>query len=91
MAPVPETGLTSLSLARQAAMARPQPVHLVYPDHGKSWMAPGAEKIKELLYVSDAATDDVFVYDYASGNEVGKLTGFDQPLGSASTDWVTSS
>jgi hypothetical protein len=48
-------------------------------DHGQSWMKPGTAKIKELLYVSDLATGDVFVYDYPSGEPVGKLTGFDQP------------
>jgi hypothetical protein len=42
-------------------------------------MKPGATKIAELLYVSDLATNDVYVYDYASGVAVGKLTGFDQP------------
>jgi hypothetical protein len=46
---------------------------VAHPDHGSSWMKPGAAKIKELLYVSDLATDDVYVYDYASGAAVGKL------------------
>jgi hypothetical protein len=41
--------------------------------------APSLQRDKELLYVSDLATDDVYVYDYASGAAVGKLTGFDQP------------
>jgi hypothetical protein len=48
-------------------------------DRGKSWMAPDAKAIKELLYISDGATDDVFVYDYKTRALVGKLTGFDQP------------
>ncbi|MGA2759186.1 MAG: hypothetical protein ABSF08_02545 [Candidatus Cybelea sp.] len=50
-----------------------------HSDRGQSWMKPGTEKIAELLYVSDLATNDVFVYDYASGEAVGTLTGFDQP------------
>jgi hypothetical protein len=52
---------------------------LTHADRGKSWMSPDTKEIKKLLYVSDAATDDVFVYDYVSGKEVGKLTGFDDP------------
>ncbi len=50
-----------------------------HTDRGKSWMAPDAKAIKELLYISDGATDDVFVYDYETRALVGKLTGFDQP------------
>ncbi len=50
-----------------------------HSDHGQSWMKPGATKIAKLLYVSDLATNDVYVYDYASGEAVGKLTGLDQP------------
>jgi hypothetical protein len=50
-----------------------------HADRGKSWMSPDTPNIKKLLYVSDAATDDVFVYNYDSGEEVGKLTGFDDP------------
>ena len=42
-------------------------------------MAPDAKAIRELLYISDGATDDVFVYDYETRALVGKLTGFDQP------------
>jgi hypothetical protein len=57
-----------------APLARP-----AHSDHGQSWMKPGTANIKELLYVSDLATDDVYVYDYTSGEAVGKLTGFDQP------------
>ncbi|MGA2758812.1 MAG: hypothetical protein ABSF08_00655 [Candidatus Cybelea sp.] len=59
-------------MAQTTAVAR-------HADRGKSWMLPEAAQIKKLLYVSDAATDDVFVYNYVSGEEVGKLTGFDDP------------
>ncbi|MGC9993550.1 MAG: SMP-30/gluconolactonase/LRE family protein [Candidatus Cybelea sp.] len=50
-------------------------------DRGTSWMLPGAQDTKKLLYVSDSATDDVYVYDYPKGMAVGKLTGFDYPDG----------
>lgn len=66
LAPTPGMALTPLS-------------RVAHPDHGQSWMKSGAAKIAELLYVSDLATNDVYVYDYTSGEAVGKLTGFDQP------------
>jgi hypothetical protein len=46
---------------------------------GKSWMRPSASKIRKLLYISDVATGDVFVYDYRSGELVGTLAGFSRP------------
>lgn len=52
-----------------------------HPDRSASWMRPGAASVKALLYVSDAATDDVDAYDYSSGTAVGKLTGFHHPSG----------
>lgn len=79
---VPETGLTALSIARLAARTMPhyvaKPVH---PDRGRAWMAHGATKEKKLLYISDWATDDVYVFSYPAGNLKGKLTGFEEPYG----------
>ncbi len=43
-------------------------------------MAPDAKK-NDLLYVSDAGTDDVYVYSYPQGALVGTLTGFTRPAG----------
>jgi hypothetical protein len=43
-------------------------------------MAPDAAGI-DLLYVSDAGSNDVFVYAYPSGTLKGKLTGFGRPAG----------
>jgi hypothetical protein len=50
-------------------------------DGRPSWMTPDAPAIKELLYVSDWQTDDVFVYNYENGAIVGRLTGFSRPYG----------
>lgn len=76
-----ESGVTQLSVQRIAALTMPhyqaRPVH---PDHGKSWMLDSAKK-KQLLYVADWSTNDVYVYDYPSGSSVGTLTGFDEPYG----------
>ena len=50
-----------------------------HADRGASWMKPNASKV--LLYYDDDITDDTYVYDYPSGQLVGKLTGFDDPQG----------
>ncbi len=59
-----------------------------------SWMSPEA-KSKDLLYVSDVNDNDVVVYNYQTGSQVGLLTGFAEPAGQcvdARGDvWVTNS
>lgn len=76
-----ESGLTPLSVQRVAALTVPRYVpRPVHPDHGASWMAPGADD-KDLLYVGDWETNDVYVYDWPTGTSVGTLTGFDEPYG----------
>jgi hypothetical protein len=49
-------------------------------DRGRSWMEPNLAG-RDLLYVGDFYTGDVFVYDYPTLKEVGTLTGFDSPEG----------
>src|SRR5579863_489115 len=48
---------------------------------------------KTLLYISDWATNEVFVYDYDSRAQIGKLDGFKQPSGecvdSKNDVWIT--
>ena len=51
------------------------------PDGGRSWMAKNAKSIKALLYVSDHHTNDVYVYNFKTGAQAGKLTGFHDPYG----------
>ncbi|HEY2474837.1 MAG TPA: hypothetical protein VGI19_08530 [Candidatus Cybelea sp.] len=49
-------------------------------DFGPSWTNP--KKVKSmLLYISDWATYDVYLYNYWTGEHVGTLTGFNQPMG----------
>jgi hypothetical protein len=60
-------------------VARPGSI-IVRPDHSVSHMA-AIPRGQELLYVSDIATNDVQVYDYPQGTNVGTLTGFNTPLG----------
>jgi hypothetical protein len=42
-------------------------------------MSTSAREIKKLLYVSNG--DEVLVYDFATGKQVGSLSGFDNPYG----------
>jgi hypothetical protein len=53
-------------------------VRNVYAD---SWMSPDAAKSRDLLYITDALAGDVYAVALPSGKVVGKLTGFNQPLG----------
>ena len=51
-------------------------------DFGHSWMLPGKKGAKAaLIYAGDEETNDVYVYDYSNGKQVGTLTGFDEPYG----------
>ena len=72
-----------LWLQRDAALAVPHYVQPpVHPDRGRSWMLPQKEGDKSaLIYAGSDQTNDVYVYDYASGKPVGTLTGFDGPYG----------
>jgi hypothetical protein len=47
---------------------------------GSSWIETDSAGAS-LLYVSDWATNDVFIYNYSSRSAAGKLTGFKQPSG----------
>lgn len=49
-------------------------------DHRRSRIDKPAAA-KALLYVTDAGTGSVYVYDYPSGKEVGAITGFGYPQG----------
>ena len=48
--------------------------------NGRPWIAPDAKK-KDLLYISDRGTNDVYVYSYPRGKLNGTLTGFNDPDG----------
>jgi hypothetical protein len=73
--------LAEISVQRLLATVPGYVPHPAQPDRRKSWMSPAAKSIKYLLYVSDAQTDDVNVYDYTNRKRVGTLTGFDDPIG----------
>jgi streptogramin lyase len=70
------------SMLRHFAMTRSygasEPSH---SNPSASWMSSSAKAAGKLLYVSDGATNDVYVYDYPKGTAVGELTGFDYPDG----------
>jgi hypothetical protein len=52
----------------------------LHPDLGRSWMSPGATS-KDLLYISNYASNSVVVYSYPQDKLVGTLTGFHEPDG----------
>ena len=53
----------------------------VSSEQNGSWMSPLAGRKSKLLYVSEFNGNDVTVYDYPSGTQVGMLTGFSSPAG----------
>ena len=79
--PIGAAGVQQYSSDSIAMTAPRYAVRSKQPDHGRSWMSPDAKRAKKLLYVSDWATEDVFVYDYKNGALMGKLTGLHSPYG----------
>ncbi len=76
--------LTACSVSQMRISGPSAPSSFVlgrHHDDRNSWMAAGAKTVKRLLYVSDVATNDVFVYNYDTGVQVGQLTGFNYPQG----------
>lgn len=71
-------GATSI-LTQQNAPRLPWRASLLgHSDVRQSWMNPDA-KWRDLLYVSDDRTYDVYVFSYPEGKLVGTLTGFAAP------------
>jgi hypothetical protein len=65
-----------------AGCGQPQiPAQVAHTEQTRSWMLPEANKIKELLYVSDGYTNEVYVYDFTTNLLVGRLGGFKYPYG----------
>jgi hypothetical protein len=52
-----------------------------HPERNGSWMSPTAAQAKVLLYASDRDKAVVHVYNYKTGAAVGRLEGFQAPLG----------
>ena len=84
-------GSSALRADSSASGAASKPMR---PDHGASWMAKGAAS-GALLYLSDYATSDVYVYSWPGLKVVGTLTGFANPQGEcvdkSGNVWVTNS
>ena len=72
--PASHPGLPALTMPHYVPSAR-------HRDARRSWMSPDAKRLKQLLYISDWDTNDVYVYDYKTRAQVGTLTGFDEPYG----------
>lgn len=75
------------------ALDNPSPGGTFGASSAHSWVSPDAAK-NELLYVSDAANNEVYIYTYPANDLVGILTGFNNPHGlcvvpSTGDVWVT--
>lgn len=84
--PAPNTDFATIALRAGGGFVE-------HPDARASWMSASAATAKSLLYVSDAGTFDVLVYDYPSLKPMGRITGFGRPQGEC-TDaggdvWIT--
>jgi hypothetical protein len=78
-----QRGLMPSGAATEPASVRlawPAASTFARPDGRRSWMTPDAKK-RDLLYVSDDTTFDVYVFSYPGGKLVGTLTGFSAPGG----------
>jgi hypothetical protein len=65
-----------------------------HPDRRRSWISPALERTQTpLLFVSDAGTADVYIYNVKTLKVIGTITGFAQPQGECSDNkgnvWVT--
>jgi len=63
------------------------------PDHHKSWVSPDVKRTSKLLFVSDYAAGDVYIYKMPDVALKGTLTGFSGPQGECSDArgniWIT--
>ena len=50
-----------------------------HPDHSRSRMSPGRTKKKDLFYIADEGSGDVYIFSYPKGDSKGTLTGFAEP------------
>lgn len=85
--PVAPAALARLSTS---AAAWELPTH---PDRRPSWISPEVKGKAQLLFVSDAGTNDVYMYELPTLKLVGTITGFAQPQGECADTkgdvWIT--
>jgi hypothetical protein len=67
-------------LHRPPSLAGLNGAKVIRPDRRPAWMAPDVKK-RDLLYISDEGTGDVYVFTYPGGKLKGTLTGFADPQG----------
>ncbi len=67
-------GGSQLPVAARGGLSQASTV-ATHAERGGSWVLPEA-KSENLLYISDATGDAVYVFSYPAGRLVGKLTGF---------------
>jgi hypothetical protein len=91
-------GVPTSSSTAPAAPLRPSTLAAIsalpsHPDRRRSWISPEVKSATQILFVSDAGTDDVYMYKLPSLDVVGTITGFAQPQGECADNkgdvWVT--
>jgi hypothetical protein len=91
-------GATTPSSAGLPAPPRPSTLAAIsalpsHPDRRPSWISPQVKSATQLLFVSDAGTDDVYMYKLPALKLVGTITGFVQPQGECADNkgdvWIT--
>jgi hypothetical protein len=62
-------------------------------DLSPTWLSPEITKTTKVVFVTDAGTDDVYLYKATTLKHLGTITGFDNPQGACSDNkgnvWVT--
>jgi hypothetical protein len=62
-------------------------------DLSPSWLSPDVPKATKVLFVTDAGTDDVYLFKLSTLKHLGTITGFDNPQGACSDNkgnvWIT--
>jgi hypothetical protein len=83
------TGARSLGGLRTAAV---RPV-IAHPDLSPTWLSSDISKATKVLFVTDAGTDDVYLFNLSTLKHLGTITGFDDPQGACSDNkgnvWIT--
>jgi hypothetical protein len=62
-------------------------------DHNPTWLSPDIPKATNVLFVTDAGTNDVYLFKLSTLKHLGTITGFSEPQGACSDNkgnvWIT--
>lgn len=72
---LPKPSVDSSAFQRLSVLPHGAPI-VVHPDHNRSWISPSVKANTKLLFVSDQATSDVYIFNLTTLALVGTVTGF---------------